>query len=75
MLDHKENLTGQEVHQCKSYREGDWIVFYCPLCTGYEHKMNLKTDESQVEFGSYAHIRHMGLHAPEESIHPFRFTN
>ncbi len=32
-------------HECKTYRDGDWLVFYCTTCKDYEKRLNFKTGE------------------------------
>lgn len=32
-----------EVHHCTSHRDGDWITWRCPLCEGYERRLNIRT--------------------------------
>lgn len=51
------------VHQCDSYRKGDWIVFRCPSCHDYERKINWKTGEVSVK-NSREHVLHEGKHVP-----------
>lgn len=38
----------QNVHHCTSYRLGDTIVWKCPLCIGYERRLNLVTGKMSV---------------------------
>lgn len=33
------------VHQCTSHREGDLIIFRCPICEKYERRFNLRTGQ------------------------------
>lgn len=37
-----------DTHICTSFVEGDWVVFRCPICQGYERRINLVTDEIRV---------------------------
>ena len=39
----------QNVHQCTSFRQGDTIVWKCPLCIGYERRYNLRKTEIVVK--------------------------
>lgn len=52
-----------DTHQCLSHREGDWIIFHCPLCKDYERRVNWKTREVKVRRGS-SNAVHAGSHAP-----------
>ena len=61
-MDKLENTghTTPGMHECTSYRDGDWIIFRCPLCPGYERRFNWVTGEMQVDrAGSKA--QHTGL--------------
>ena len=33
---------GQEQHSCRRHKEGDWEVWTCPQCPGYEKRFNHK---------------------------------
>lgn len=39
----------KDAHQCTSFRQGDTIVWKCPLCIGYERRLNLVTGEMSVK--------------------------
>lgn len=39
----------ENAHQCTSFRQGDTIVWKCPLCIGYERRLNLVTGEMSVK--------------------------
>lgn len=39
----------KDVHHCTSHRDGDWIIWRCPLCEGYERRLNTKTKEMRVK--------------------------
>lgn len=30
-------------HRCTGETQGDWILYRCPLCAGYERRVNWKT--------------------------------
>lgn len=50
-------------HPCIGHREGDWIIFTCPICKGYERRVNWKTQEVRVrKYGSG--FSHFGSSAP-----------
>jgi len=36
-------------HICTSHIDGDWIIWRCPICLGYERKLNVKTFEMLVK--------------------------
>ncbi|MBI5917254.1 MAG: hypothetical protein HY842_17935 [Bacteroidetes bacterium] len=50
-------------HQCIGHREGDWIIFVCPICKDYERRINCKTKEMMVKRGM-SNATHVGSHAP-----------
>lgn len=61
-------------HQCTSHREGDWIVFTCPECKGYERRYNWKTGEIKTQTGVDPSILHQGSFQPvgieAAEVHP-----
>lgn len=61
-------------HECESYRDGDWIVFRCPICLDYERKINMRTG-SMVSENARADIRHSGFHIPPEVKSAFENLN
>lgn len=48
-----------DVHYCTSHRDGDWIVWRCPLCEGYERRFNWQTGEMEVAGQTVA--QHVGF--------------
>ncbi|MCA9734012.1 MAG: hypothetical protein H6696_04455 [Deferribacteres bacterium] len=66
--------TSDTHHPCKSIRNGDWIVFTCPLCPDYERRVNWRTKELTVK-GSKAEIQHSGDYIPDEYKHAFTAMN
>ncbi len=64
-----------ESHGCESYRDGDWIVFLCPQCEGYERRLNWRTGEMRVRDNSEANIRHSGEYFPQELGYAFMSPN
>jgi hypothetical protein len=43
-----QNLP-DDVHLCESDREGDWIVWRCTQCAGYERRINWVTGEMRAQ--------------------------
>lgn len=37
-----------DVHRCIGEIIGEWAVFHCPLCPGYERRINLFTGKMYV---------------------------
>lgn len=35
----------ENAHHCTSHVDGEWIIWICPICTGYYRKLNWKTGE------------------------------
>ncbi|MCB0522176.1 MAG: hypothetical protein H6577_14030 [Lewinellaceae bacterium] len=66
MENYSFDIFNQEQHQCLSHREGDWIIFHCPICKDYERRINWKTREVKVRRGSST-AAHAGSHAPVSS--------
>jgi len=38
-----------DVHRCIGEIVGEWAVFHCPLCPGYERRINLVTGKLSVK--------------------------
>ena len=53
-------------HLCESEMKGDWVVFTCPKCRGYEKRYNLKTEEMRVKGNEDFDIFHDGQYFPPE---------
>ncbi|MCB0533902.1 MAG: hypothetical protein H6574_06215 [Lewinellaceae bacterium] len=51
-------------HVCTSKRQGNWIIYSCPLCPGYERRMNLQTGVVSVREGEDPYILHEGSFVP-----------
>ena len=51
------------IHKCNSQRKDGWIIFKCPDCD-YVRKLNLKTNEMQVEGNTDWSVLHKGIHFP-----------
>ncbi|MBK6621531.1 MAG: hypothetical protein IPG32_11880 [Saprospirales bacterium] len=54
----------REMHKCESKREGDWIVFTCPICLEYESRLNFKTKERISRPVNDPSIFHNGTFVP-----------
>jgi len=76
-MDHLSDYHEDDVdtHQCESYRDGDWIVFLCPKCEGYERRLNWRSGEMKVRDRSDQNIRHTGEYFPEEVGYAFTSQN
>lgn len=59
------NLNDQngDQHQTIGHRDGDWIIFTCPICRDYERRINWKTHKVMVKKGNST-ASHAGSHAP-----------
>lgn len=68
------NAHNMEQHVCKSYRNGDWIIFYCEQCPDYERRMNWRTGEMQVK-NAKTEVSHNGFYAPAEYKDAFENMN
>lgn len=51
-------------HSCNARRDGDWAIFTCPLCPGFERRMNLRTGAMRVQEASDASALHEGFFVP-----------
>lgn len=53
-----------EIHHCTGHREGDWLIFICPVCKeDYIRRINLVTGE-MIFPKSTNKILHTGSHVP-----------
>lgn len=64
MIDFKD--LPKDVHHCTSFNSGDWIIWKCPLCQGYERKLNWKTGEMQVK--GKTKFQHTGSNEGKENL-------
>ncbi len=51
-------------HTCITSREGEWVIFKCPICKDYERRMNLRTGEMKSKIGMTNTILHSGMMMP-----------
>jgi hypothetical protein len=64
-MDLKFNFQDYELrHQCRSERQGDWFIFTCDECPGYERRFNYVTGELHTRPGSDPYILHQAAFAP-----------
>ena len=66
-----------EQHTCESFRDGDWIIYTCDQCPGYERRMNWRTREMKVRRpeGMATDVLHTGSYFPYEYEHAFTHVN
>ena len=71
------NLTNSDDdrHECESTREGDWIIFTCPHCPGYERRMNLRTRDMTVNDPTDGSYSHSGRYFSHDYDHAFTYQN
>lgn len=55
-----------DVHHCTSRREGDWIIWRCPLCPGYERRLNMRTGAMRVKGKTSA--QHTGFSSAAQNM-------
>jgi hypothetical protein len=68
------SFSNNEQHKCESFRDGDWIVFRCPVCQDYERRINWRTGDTKVK-NSVPDINHSGSYFPYELTEAFINTN
>ncbi|MBK6931288.1 MAG: hypothetical protein IPH12_10645 [Saprospirales bacterium] len=51
-------------HTCTARRDGVWVVFSCPLCPGFERRMNIQTGVMRVKPGAHPQVLHQGSFTP-----------
>jgi hypothetical protein len=54
-------------HECEAQRDGEWLIFRCPICPDYERRMNWRTGETFAR-QPYPEIQHSGFHFSHELI-------
>jgi hypothetical protein len=69
-----ETRSDRETHECESYRTGEWIIFKCPRCTGYEKRLNWQTGQMKT-INANDDVCHTGNYFPVEYLDPFRNLN
>ncbi|MCU0348042.1 MAG: hypothetical protein MUC59_13960 [Saprospiraceae bacterium] len=57
------DLKKEVEHHCIGHKEGDWIIFTCPVCRDYQRQINCVTKQVTVRKGNSNAI-HIGSHAP-----------
>lgn len=67
---HIEGLPA-DVHECTSYRDGEWITWRCPHCEGYERRLNWQTGEMRVRRGD-SNAQHTGMNTGEQNMDGLR---
>lgn len=53
-------------HQCVVRRDGDWIIFTCPQCEGYERRLHLFDGKTTVQEGEDPFALHEGVFIPQD---------
>lgn len=61
------NDTMPGAHHCTSHREGDLIIWRCPLCPNYERRFNWKTGEMKC-VGNEGGIVHVGTSSEQSNM-------
>jgi hypothetical protein len=61
------NTNPADLHQCTSHTDGDWTVWRCPHCPGYERQFNWVTSEMKVRSGGSTAL-HSGMADDENGM-------
>jgi hypothetical protein len=67
------NSTKEGRHTCVGHREGDWVIFTCPICKDYEKRYNLITGKLITKSDPDNEYIHQGSHAPVK-IEPNKYS-
>lgn len=59
-------LSENNQHTCTSYSDGDWIVWICPQCEGYERRLNWQTGEMKIK--SPTNFSHVGWSDKKQNL-------
>lgn len=62
-----QGSTDQTTHQCTSHREGNWTIWRCPQCQGYERRFNWVTNEMRVRTGG-SEALHSGMNTQSQNM-------
>lgn len=57
-------MSETETHECVGFREGDWMIFKCPICHDYERRLNWKTGKMRTKSDPENPFQHSGIVAP-----------
>jgi hypothetical protein len=60
-----------DVHQCHSERQGDWIIWRCSQCAGYERRLNWQTGEMRVR-RAHSTAQHVGNTTRSQEIEAYQ---
>lgn len=62
-----QGQSEENTHQCTSHREGDWIIWRCPYCQGYERRFNWVTNEMRTRRGG-SEAQHTGMNTQNQNM-------
>lgn len=62
-----QGSTDQTHHQCTSHQEGNWIIWRCPQCRGYERRFNWVTNEMRIRNGG-SEALHTGMSTQSQNM-------
>lgn len=65
---------GLEEHLCRSWQEGEWLIFQCPDC-GFARKLNWHTAELVLLNAGNSKALHSGAHAPVQGLAGLESSN
>ena len=65
----------EQRHRCRSRREGDWAVFFCPFCPGFERRINLRTGAMKTSQPTESFVLHEGFYLPAGLEHTHSLSN
>ena len=51
-------------HKCFGEREGNWVIFRCPVCDDFERRIHLKTGEVKLQIDPTNLHPHNGFFIP-----------
>ena len=55
---------GELRHTCRAKQEGEWIVFTCPHCKGFERRINFHTGKMKTRPAENPDVLHIGNFQP-----------
>ncbi len=61
------NFNAKTEHTLIGHREGDWIIFTCPKCKGFQKRYNWKTRKMITIGAGEKFMVHAGSYAPAKA--------
>ena len=57
--------SNPDLHKCHVKKEGDWLIFTCSKCPGYERRINMVTRQMKLHDPFQGKYSHSGSYSPQ----------